>query len=61
MVLLPILVGIGAFIILGCMFALLWLSSKRDEENDPVTQEIIVKANTGPVTVTAPITQEKED
>lgn len=55
-------IGIGAFIILGVMFALLWLSSIREEREDAVTQEIIVKANTSPVIVQAPvITQEEED
>lgn len=61
---LALIVGIGAFIILGIMFALLWASSKRDEEEDTVTQEIIIKANTqtGPISVHAPvITQEEED
>lgn len=58
---LPLLIGIGAFIILGIMFALLWMSSRAEERNDPVTQEIIVKANTGPVTVTTKVTQESED
>lgn len=53
---LALIVGIMAFIILGVMFALLWASSKRDEREDVVTQEIIVKANTSPV-----ITQEEED
>lgn len=56
---LALIVGIGAFVILGIMFALLWASSKRDEAQDVVTQEIIVKANTSPVIVQAPgITQE---
>lgn len=60
---LPIILGIAAFLILAVMFALLRRSSKRDEQNDPITQEIIIKAHTGPVTVNAPInpTQEKED
>lgn len=59
---LALIVGIGAFVILGIMFALLWASSKRDEAQDVVTQEIIVKANTSPVIVQAPvITQEEED
>jgi len=64
MVLLPLLVGIGAFIILGIMFALLWVSALEDEKKDAVTQEIIIKANTGPVVIHAPVsppTQEKED
>lgn len=56
---LALIVGIGAFVILGIMFALLWASSKRDEAQDVVTQEIIVKANTSPVIVQAPaITEE---
>lgn len=59
---LALIVGIMAFIILGVMFALLRASSKRDEAQDVVTQEIIVKANTSPVIVQAPvITQEEED
>ncbi len=51
----------GAFVILGIMMALLRVSSRRDE-NDPVTQEIIVRANstTGNITVHAPVTQEEE-
>ncbi len=57
-----LIVGIGAFIILGMMFALLWLSGRHDEELDTITQEIIIKANTGPVIVNAPVVaQEKED
>lgn len=58
---LALVVGICAFIILGIMFAMLGLSSRRDA-NDPVTQEIIIKANTGPVVVSAPVevTQEEE-
>lgn len=62
--LLPLLVGIGAFIILGVMFALLWASTRRDERDDAVTQEIIIKANTAtaPIIVQAPVvTQEEED
>ena len=59
---LALFIGIGAFVILGIMFALLWLSSRREEREDVVTQEIIIKANTGPVIVQAPLpTQEKED
>lgn len=54
-----LIVGIGAFVILGVMFALLWLSSRQDERSDPITQEIIIKANTAPVTVA--ITQEKKE
>lgn len=58
---LALIVGIGAFIILGVMFALLWASSRREERDDAVTQEIIIKANTSPVVVQAPvITQEEE-
>lgn len=59
---LALIVGIGAFVILGIMFALLWASSKRDWSEDSVTQDIIVKANTAPVIVQAPVvTQEEED
>ena len=61
---LALIVGIGAFIILGVMFALLWASSRADERDDAVTQEIIIKANTttGPIVVQAPvITQEEDD
>lgn len=47
---LALIVGIGAFIILGIMFALLWASTKREEREDSITQEIIVQA-----------TQEEED
>lgn len=49
-----ICVGIGAFILIGVMVALLALSS-RGEADDPVTQEIIVRASTGPVVVNAPV------
>lgn len=54
----------GAFVILGVMIALLRVSSLRDER-DPVTQEIIVRANsgTGPIIVNAPVqpsTQEED-
>jgi len=60
---LAVILGIGAFVILGIMFALLWLSGKQEERRDPITQEIIIKANTGPVIVNAPLdnTQEEED
>lgn len=62
---LPIILGIGAFVILLIMLALLWMSSRREEKEDAVTQEIIVKANTGPVHVHGPVivqpTQEDED
>lgn len=59
---LALIVGIMAFVILGFMFALLWASTKRDWREDAVTQEIIVKANTSPVVVQAPVvTQEEED
>jgi hypothetical protein len=59
---LPILVGVGAFVILAIMLALLWTSARSDEKTDAVTQEIIIKANTGPVIVHAPVdtTQEEE-
>jgi len=57
---LAVVLGLCAFIILGIMIVLLWLSSRK-ETSDPITQEIIVKANTGPVVVNAPITQEEED
>lgn len=56
---LALIVGIGAFVILGIMFALLRASSKRDEAQDVVTQEIIVKANTSPVIVQAPVITEE--
>lgn len=52
--------GIGAFIILGIMFALLWASTKREEREDSITQKIIIKANTGTVNVVQ-ATQEEED
>lgn len=57
---LALIVGIGAFIILGIMFALLWASTKREEREDSITQEIIIKANTGTVNVVQ-TTQEEED
>ena len=60
---LPVLIGIGAFIILGIMFALLWASSKEDEKSDAVTREIIIRAQTGEIHVNAKVggpTQEKE-
>ncbi|UVG35082.1 membrane protein [Microbacterium phage Cece] len=60
---LAIFVGLGAFVLIGVMIALLALSS-RGESDDPVTQEIIVRASTGPVIVNAPVkvevTQEEE-
>lgn len=60
---LALIVGIAAFIILGVMFALLWASSKRDEREDAVTQEIIIKANTAtaPIIVQAPVITQEED
>lgn len=60
---LAILIGIGAFIVLGIMFALLWASTKHDEAGDDVTREIIIRAETGNIDVQASIsedTQEKE-
>jgi ABC-type transporter Mla subunit MlaD len=57
---LAIFLGIGAFVILGIMVLLLWLSSRKDT-TDPVTQEIIVKANTGPVIIHAPVDATQED
>lgn len=57
---LALIVGIGAFIILGIMFALLWASTKREEREDSITQEIIIKANTRTVNVVQ-ATQEEED
>lgn len=60
---LPIIIGVAAFVILAIMFILLRVSDKRAERRDPVTQEIIIKANAGDVNVHAPMqpTQEKED
>jgi hypothetical protein len=61
---LAIILGVAAFVLLGVMFALLGLSSRK-ENSDPVTQEIIVKAHTGPVHVHGPVivqpTQEDKD
>jgi len=57
---LAVAIGLGAFVILGVMFALLWASGRQDERMDVITQEIIIKANTAPVTA-PPVTQEKED
>ena len=50
-----LMVAVGAFIILGIMFALLAASGRRDSELDPITQQIIIKASTGPVEVNAPL------
>ena len=59
---LALAISIGAFIILGIMFALLWASERREEREDSVTQEIIVKATTGPIVIQAPvITTQEED
>lgn len=59
---LAILIGIGAFVILGIMFALLWASGIREEREDTITQEVIIKANTGTIDVHAgDRTQEEED
>lgn len=63
---LPVLIGIAAFIILGIMFALLRASSSRDEAEDAVTREIIIRAATGSIEVHAELTdpeptQEEED
>ena len=55
------IIGLIAFIVLAVMLVLLWASGRHDDATDIVTQEIIVKANTGPVTIAAPITQESED
>lgn len=49
---LAVIIGIGAFIILGIMVVLLWLSS-RHEGDDSITQEIIIKANTGVIDIQA--------
>lgn len=59
--LLAIFVGSGAFLVLAAMTALLWLADREAERNDSVTQEIIIKANTAPVTVNAPATQKEKD
>lgn len=56
---LALIIGIGAFVILGIMFVLLHLSADKEERDDPITQEIIIKANN--VEVHGPITQEEED
>ncbi len=58
---LPVIIGLIAFIVLAVMLVMLWASGRHDDATDIVTQEIIVKANTGPVTIAAPITQESED
>lgn len=63
---LPVIIGIAAFIILGIMFALLRASSTRDEAEDAVTREIIIRAATGSIEVNAELTdseptQEKEE
>jgi len=60
---LAIILGLAAFLTLGVMVALLWLSSRK-ETSDPVTQEIIVRAQTGPIIVNAAVeitTQEDKD
>ena len=57
---LAIIVGIWVFIFQRIMFALLWASTKREEREDSITQEIIIKANTGTVNVVQ-ATQEEED
>ena len=44
-----LLVGLSAFVILGIMFALLHVSSRRAELDDPITEEIIIRAETGPI------------
>ena len=55
-------IAVGAFVVLGIMAILLRLSSVRDER-DPITQEIIVRANssTGSIVINAPVTQEDDD
>lgn len=59
---LAILIGIGAFVILGIMFALLWASGVREEREDTITQEVIIKANTGIIDVhPGDRTQEEKD
>ena len=58
---LALAISIGAFIILGIMFALLWASERREEREDSVTQEIIVKATTGPIVIQAPVITQEED
>ena len=55
MELLAVFVAVGAFIILGIMFALLGVSGREDAKLDPITQQIIIRASTGPVEVNAPI------
>jgi len=46
---LVIVLGIAAFVALAAMSFLLWTSSRRE---DPITEAVIVKANTGAVKVT---------
>ena len=46
---LELIIGIGAFVVLGIMLAMLHLSSVRDEAHDPITEEVIIRAETGPV------------
>lgn len=52
---LPLIIGIAAFIVLGIMFVLLWASSARDEKEDEVTREVIIKAHTGSIRVQAEV------
>lgn len=59
---LAILIGLGAFITLGVMFALLWASGKREEREDTITQDMIARVTTGMIKVhIKKQTQEKED
>lgn len=55
---LELIIGVGAFVILGIMFLMLHESSIYDEIHDPITEEIITRAETNPVPVQ---TQEKAD
>lgn len=58
---LAVFVAIGAFIILGIMFALLGASGRKDARLDPITQQIIIRASTGPVEVNAPVIRTEGD
>ena len=52
---LSLIIGVAAFIVLGIMFALLWASSRKDELEDEVTREVIIKAHTGTIRVQAEV------
>ncbi|UDL15829.1 membrane protein [Microbacterium phage Pumpernickel] len=43
---LPIILGLGAFLLLLGIAALLAMSTRREIKNDPITESVIIRATT---------------